>query len=399
MDGLLRRALRGVLFFSVAVFAADGEEKKALLLGDEVLFACETAVAQLLEGKAECTFVRMPETAGPDWQAFFRDQVNTSGWDVIHFSCTRPLMAQSGRANLTGLIAELQKTRACLVGASLTPVRGSMPGISRKEDSLSARLFKKTLKSEGIRLNDLGDYTQTRLAEMVQMNSNLPAEMGVQLMAEQIVNGVLEAMNEGADPNRPRILIVGDSIAGGYYSATRELLAGKAAVFSGGTTYNDRNPDWKKIVDQYIEKGGEKGWAVIQFNWGLHAVKFVDEQNRSSEPGKPGAHIQFTVEEYARNLELFVNELKRTGAKLVFATTTPVPKGASGSIRYLDLTPYNEAAKEIMKKHGIPVNDLYAAALPRLPALQIENNVHFTASGSAELAKQNFEVLMPLLAR
>jgi acyl-CoA thioesterase-1 len=399
MAGFLRRALCVGLFFYAAVFAADGEEKKVLLLGDDVLFACETAVVQLLEGKAECTFVRMPETADLDWTAFFRGQVNTSRWDVIHFSCTRPLMIQSGRANVTGLIAELQKTGACLVGASLTPVRGSMPGLSRKEDSNSARVFKKTLKSEGIRLNDLGDYTQTRLAEMVQINSNLPTEMGVQLMAEQIVNGVLEAMNEGADPNRPRILIVGDSIAGGYYSATRWLFAGRAAVFSGGTTYNDRNPDWKKIVDQYIEKGGEKGWAVIQFNWGLHAVKFVDEQNRNSEPGKPGAHIQFTVEEYARNLELFVNELKRTGAKLVFATTTPVPKGASGSIRHLDLTPYNEAAKEIMKKHGIPVNDLYAAALLRLPALQIENSVHFTASGSAELAKQNFEVLLPLLAR
>ncbi len=385
--------------FLAAASVADGGKKKVLLLGDDVLFSCGTAVSQLLDGKAECTFVRMPETAGLDWMVFFRDQVNTSRWDVIHFACTRPLMAQSGRANLTGLIAELQKTGACLVGASLTPVRGSMPGIRRNDDFQSAKRFGKVLQMEGIRLNDLGDYTQTRLAEMVQMNSNLPTELGVQLMAEQIVNGVLEAMNEGADPNRPRILIVGDSIAGGYYSATRGLFAGRAAVFSGGTTYNDRNPDWKKIVDQYIEKGGEKGWAVIQFNWGLHAVKFVDEQNRNSEPGKPGAHIQFTVEEYARNLELFVNELKRTGAKLVFATTTPVPKGASGSIRYLDLTPYNEAAKAIMKKHGIPVNDLYAAALPRLPALQIENNVHFTASGSAELAKQNFKVLLPLLAR
>jgi len=382
-----------------SLFAADGGEKKVLLLGDEVLFACQPAVVRLMEGKADCFFVRLPESVNSDWSSFFSDQVNTSRWDAIHFSCTRPLMAQNGRANLTGLIAELQKTGACLVGASLTPVRGSMPGISRKEEFQNSKLFKQLLQMDGIRLNDLGDYTQARLAEMVQMNSNLPTGLGVQLMAEQIVNGVLEALNEGVDPNRPRILIVGDSIAGGYFSTTRELLAGQATVFSGGTTYNDRNPDWKKIVDQYIEKGGERGWDIIQFNWGLHAVKFVDEQNRNSEPGKPGAHIQFTVEEYARNLELFVNELKRTGAKLVFATTTPVPEGASGSIRYLDLTPYNEAAKEIMKQHGIPVNDLHAAARARLSEWQIPDNVHFTDSGSDELAKHNFKVLLPLLSR
>ena len=50
-----------------------------------------------------------------------------------------------------------------------------------------------------------------------------------------------------------------------------------------------------------------------------------------------------------------------------------------------------------MKEQGIPVNELYAFALPRLNELQLPNNVHFTAYGSGQLAKQNFEVLSLLL--
>ncbi|QBG46573.1 SGNH/GDSL hydrolase family protein [Verrucomicrobia bacterium S94] len=272
-----------------------------------------------------------------------------------------------------------------------------MPGYEGSVDWNYSARFKQMLGPDGVKINDLGDYTRTRLSEMVQYDSNLPTPLGAQLMAEQVANAVLEAFNEGQDPGRPRILIVGDSIVGGYYGATRNRFAGEAIVYSGGTTYNDPHPDWKKIVDEYIAKGGERGWDVIQFNWGLHAMKHVDTGNKTIDADKPGARIQFSPEEYIQQLELFVKELKRTGAQLVFATTTPIPEDCPGSIIFLDQSAYNEPAKKLMKREGIVINDLYAFALPRMKELMIPRNVHFTAYGSEQLAEQNYSVLSPLI--
>ncbi|MDF7824846.1 hypothetical protein P4B35_12545 [Pontiellaceae bacterium B12227] len=380
-----------------------------LLLGDEVMLAYKPGLLKLIGDKAECTFVEFPKVGKPDWAAFCSTHIYGKGYEVIHFSYGREIMFhESGKPRAaqneiwgiySGLIQALEKSGAFLVGCTTTPVRGKMAGYASGVDWAYGSKFKQQLGPNGVKVNDLGDYTRTRLSEMVQNNSNLPTKVGAQLMAEQVANAVFEAFNEGSDPNRPRILIVGDSIVGGYYGATRNLFAGEAIVYSGGTTYNEAKPDWKKIVDEYMEKGGERGWDIIQFNWGLHAMKHVDEDNKTLDADQPGARVQFPPEKYLQHLELFVKELKRTGAQLVFATTTPIPEDCPGSIVYLDQEAYNAPARKLMKEQGIPVNDLYAFAKPQLKELQIPHNVHvhFTAYGSEQLAKQDYSVLSPLL--
>ncbi|MDZ8117435.1 SGNH/GDSL hydrolase family protein [Pontiella sp. NLcol2] len=383
--------------------------KKVLFLGDEVMFAYKPDLLKLIGDKAHCTFVPFPKVGKPDWETFCNTYVYGKGYDVIHFSYGRELMFhENGEPRgkneetwgiYTGLIKALRKSGAFLVGCTTTPVRGAMPGYEGAVDWNYNARFKQMLGPSGVKINDLGDYTRTRLSEMVQNDSNLPTPLGAQLMAEQVANAVFEAFNEGQDPDRPRILMVGDSIVGGYYGATRNRFAGEAIVYSGGTTYNDAQPDWKKIVDEYIEKGGARGWDVIQFNWGLHAMKHVDADHKTINADQPGARIQFSPEEYIQQLELFVTELKRTGAQLVFATTTPIPKDCSGSIVFLDQSAYNEPAKKLMERAGIAVNDLYAFVLPRMKELMIPRNVHFTAYGSEQLAEQNYSVLCSLISK
>lgn len=394
--------LIGVLLCCVA-----HAERKVLLLGDRVMKSYQTDVLERVGDQAECTFVQMPETSHPDWDAFCNEKIYGKGYDVIHFSYGRELMLHTDGKPAAdnsavwgmydGLINALEKSNAFLIGCTTTPVRGKMAGFVDKIDWDYAARFNQQLGPHGIKINDLGDYTRTRLDEMVQLNSYLPTALGAQLMAEQVGNSIFEAFNEGVGFDRPRILLVGDSVVGGYYSATRNQFAGTAVVYSGGTTYNEACPDWKKIVDEYIAKGGQRGWDVIQFNWGLHAVKYVDESNKTLSADQPGARIQFTPADYANNMERFVAELKRTGARLVFATTTPIPENATGAIVHLDLAPYNDAAVAIMKLNDIPVNDLHAVGLSRMKELQIPGNVHFTAYGYKELAKQNYRMILPLL--
>ena len=192
------------------------------------------------------------------------------------------------------------------------------------------------------------------------------------------------------DPALPNVLILGDSISIGYTPEVRKLLSGKANVFRpmkkdspencSGTTAGVQN------IDRWLE--GQK-WAVIHFNWGLHDMKHVEKDN----PGKPSSKVedpvQATVELYTKNMETIVKKLQATGAKLIFATTTPVTPGTTNPLRE-PTSPaiYNAAALKVMKENNIAVNDLYTFCLPQLDKIQLSKNVHFKPEGSTALAKE-----------
>jgi hypothetical protein len=82
--------------------------------------------------------------------------------------------------------------------------------------------------------------------------------------------------------------------------------------------------------------------------------------------------------------------LKKTNARLIWCSTTPVPApGTDGPPRKSeDVVAYNAAAKKTMDENGIAIDDLYALALPQLAKIQRPANVHFTTEGSVVLAKQ-----------
>ena len=173
-------------------------------------------------------------------------------------------------------------------------------------------------------------------------------------------------------PSLPRVLLIGDSISLGYTVPARGLLKGVANVHripeNGGPT--------TRALSKLGEWLGTNHWDVIHFNWGLHDLKL--ESN--------GRH-QVELEQYERNLERLLDRLQRTGAALIWATTTPVPQGVKGPQRDpADVPCYNEAARRVMDAAAVRINDLYAFTQPRVARMQIPQNVHFTTAGSAELA-------------
>jgi len=175
------------------------------------------------------------------------------------------------------------------------------------------------------------------------------------------------------DPSLPRVLLIGDSISIGYTLPTRKLLEGKANVYriptNGGPTIHGL-ANLKKWL-------GDKKWDVIHFNWGLHDLK-MDK----------GVH-QVPIDQYEKNLAELIKQMKATGARLIWASTTPVPEGKVNPPRKdSDVVAYNKVAKKIMDANGIAIDDLYTFALPRLKEIQLPANVHFTAEGSVALARE-----------
>ena len=227
--------------------------------------------------------------------------------------------------------------------------------------------------------------------------------MKVICFALAIIPSVVEAqISESKKPNPlariedqsglPRVLLIGDSISIGYTLPVRELLKGKVNLHriptNGGATIKGLEQ-----IDSWI---GKKKWDVIHFNWGLHDLKYMGPNGENLFPKEKGGKVQVALVKYKKNLERLVSRLNKTGAKLIWRNTTPIPPGSKG--RYVgDSISYNSAASLVMIRHGIPTHDLFTLSRERMKEIMKPANVHFTEEGSKVLAESVAEVILEAL--
>jgi len=169
------------------------------------------------------------------------------------------------------------------------------------------------------------------------------------------------------DPKLPRVLLIGDSISRGYTLDTRAALSGKANVHRAPENCGPSTRGLKNL-GLYL---GDGKWDVIHFNFGIH------DRNTPTDV-------------YASNLEQIISGLQKTGAKLIWARTTPPSPGSTNHENYtMEMCErVNLVADGIMKRHDIPEDDLFSVVQPRLTELQLPNNVHFSDAGYALLGNQ-----------
>lgn len=74
--------------------------------------------------------------------------------------------------------------------------------------------------------------------------------------------------------------------------------------------------------------------------------------------------------------------MKKTGAVLVWANTTPLPD-VPGKFTAESVIERNKAAAEVMANHGIVIDDLFGAISPRLAELQNPDDCDFNGEGNA----------------
>ncbi len=164
---------------------------------------------------------------------------------------------------------------------------------------------------------------------------------------------------------------MGDSISIGYTVPVQLLLRGKANIHripeNGGPTTNGLAK-----LDQWL---GGQTWDVIHFNFGLHDLRLA------------GGKRRVPPEEYEANLREIVRRLKETRAKLIWATTTPVPPSIAKQRRTEDVPVYNQIALKIMGENHIAIDDLYSSVLPQVSKIQRTNSVHYTIQGYEVLGK------------
>ena len=178
------------------------------------------------------------------------------------------------------------------------------------------------------------------------------------------------------DPKLPRVLLIGDSVSRGYTQPTRKALAGKANVHRAPANCGPTASGLKNL-EVWL---GEGKWDVIHFNFGIH------------DRGTPAA-------DYVKRLEEIVTRLEKTGAKLIWASTTPIPDNPAQKQTAQSVVEKNALAAEVMKKRGIPTDDLFGEMTPRLKEFQPPLDVHFTGAGYDFLGAKVGESVLSVLAR
>jgi hypothetical protein len=191
----------------------------------------------------------------------------------------------------------------------------------------------------------------------------------------------------------PKVLIIGDSISMGYTGPVAEALRALAKV---------TRPEWapgEEVncgptqcgLDNVQAWLGDGQWDVIHFNFGIWDTHLMDAQGgmvlvEDNIASRTDLHQRSTPEQYRKNLTTLVGTFQATGARLIWASTTPIMSRTGTRIRAIP--ELNEVAAEVMKARNIPIDDLYSYTMPHVAEWQLADQCHFNALGYQELGKQ-----------
>jgi len=156
-----------------------------------------------------------------------------------------------------------------------------------------------------------------------------------------------------ADPKLPRVLLIGDSILGGYGKQVVAALDGKAYVDLWMNPYC-QSEHYNKLLGDVLATNGT--YDVVHFNMGLH--------------GWPVGRIKEGAFEPLTKAYVEVIKKKLPNAKIIWANSTPVT--VKGKPTELDpvinanIIEQNRMAAAVMKEMNVPVNDFYSLLINKL---------------------------------
>lgn len=176
------------------------------------------------------------------------------------------------------------------------------------------------------------------------------------------------------DQNLPRVAMIGDSITEGCYNLVKEELKDIAKVDYLATSYSITSNMYKESVKNFVS---DSKYAVVQFNYGLHA-HYVDDES---------------YEESCKELIKFIIPRVKS---VILATTTVVldKKLKNENKRWKDkILSRNEKLYKVAREYDLKVNDLHKFTKEMDVSLRSEDGVHFTSEGYKLLSKQVSEFL------
>lgn len=175
------------------------------------------------------------------------------------------------------------------------------------------------------------------------------------------------------DPTRPRVLLIGDSILGGYLKGVAAALEGEAYVDGWMNPYHQASGNLEAMLSEVLAHGP---YDLVHFNMGLHGW----------QPDR------IPADKFVPLTQRVVDIIRRGSprAVLIWASSTPVT--VKGKPTELDpvinptIIEHNRLAAKVMAEAGVPVADFYALLVPHLE-LARGDQFHWQAPAYAILAE------------
>jgi lysophospholipase L1-like esterase len=176
--------------------------------------------------------------------------------------------------------------------------------------------------------------------------------------------------------DRPRVLLVGDSIVAGYYPAVEKHFSGKVNCAQYATSKFLGDPDYLSELGLILNR---YKIDVVHINNGIHGSGYTEEQ-------------------YRQGLCELLKALKRDApeAKVIWCMTTPMRKG--GDLSQFDksandrIIERNRIAAEVMNSNKIAINNLYDEMKDH-PEYFADDGVHYNEAGKEVQVRKVFEII------
>lgn len=176
-----------------------------------------------------------------------------------------------------------------------------------------------------------------------------------------------------------KAILIGDSIRMAYQPLVAEKLSGSfelwAPEWNGGTSAN--------VLAHLDEWMIQRPADIIHVNCGLHDLAIEADGGHRVEP-----------DAYEKNVREILRRLKaETGARIIWATTTPVDdelhhKNKSFDRRQQDVVRYNAIASSVAGELDVEIDDLHAVIeAAGVERCLKEDGVHMTDFGNERLAQ------------
>lgn len=184
---------------------------------------------------------------------------------------------------------------------------------------------------------------------------------------------------ETPNPALANVLILGDSISRNYYPSVQKHLEGRANVYLFATSAADANAQIRWQIKNYFRAQGVH-FDVVHFNNGMHGWAYTDSEYGKALPG--------LVKAIRSNAP---------GAKLIWASTTPLRAETAEGATNGRVDARNSMAREVMRAMNIPVDDQHSL-MARHADLYMDD-VHFNPAGSELQGKQAAAEILALLPK
>ena len=212
------------------------------------------------------------------------------------------------------------------------------------------------------------------------MSTEVPAATAAQgsTVSREDIEWLDVWLPQTSDRKLPRVLLIGDSIARGYYPEVEKALAGRAYVGRLTTSKSLVDPALLKEIALILS---EQHYEVIHFNNGLHGSGYSEAAYAQALPSVRRVFLHYAP-----------------GARLIWASTTDMLPSFEGDHPTLPrVAERNRLAALWAAKNGIPVDDLFPIAAHH-PEYHAHDGVHFSPEGYAALAAQVSTVIRQVLA-